>query len=158
GKSRLLNSARQAWEAQGYTVKGSALSGIAAESLTLSSGIPARTLASYELTWSGGRDPLNSQDILVIDEDGMVRTRQLARILEAAEKAKAKVVLVGDPEQLQAIEAGAAFRGIVAEYGAAELNEVRRQLVPWQQQATRQFSNGETRDALRAYDHEGRII
>ena len=46
----------------------------------------------------------------------MIGTRQLARVLEVAEKAHAKVVLVGDPEQLQAIEAGAPFRGIAAQH------------------------------------------
>ena len=158
GKSRLLSVARQAWEAQGYTVKGAALSGIAAENLTLASGISARTLASYELAWQGDRDPLTSKDVLVIDEAGMVGTRQFARVLEAAEKAKAKVVLVGDPEQLQAIEAGAAFRGIIAESGVAELHEVRRQTLAWQQDATRQLATGATAHALTAYDRERAVI
>ncbi len=98
-----------------------------AENLTDSSGIPARTLASYEMAWKRERDQLTANDVLVIDEAGMVDTRQLARVLEAAANAHAKVVLVGDPEQLQSIEAGAAFRGILAEVGAAELNEVSRQ-------------------------------
>jgi hypothetical protein len=40
----------------------------------------------------------------------MIGTRQMERVLSHARDAGAKVVLVGDPEQLQAIEAGAAFR------------------------------------------------
>ena len=110
GKSQLLAEARTAWEAAGWTVKGAALSGVAAENLTDSSGIPARTLASYETAWKGERDQLTANDILVIDEAGMVGTRQLARVLEAAANAHAKVVLVGDPEQRHPIESGAAFR------------------------------------------------
>ena len=43
---------------------------------------------------------------LVMDEAGMVGSRQMERVLSAARDAGAKVVLVGDPEQLQAIEAG----------------------------------------------------
>lgn len=158
GKSHLLKKAREIWEAQGYTVKGAALSGIAAENLELSAGISSRTLASYELAWKGDRHPLTSKDVLVIDEAGMVGTRQLARVLEAAEEAKAKVILVGDPEQLQSIEAGAAFRGIMAESGVFELNEVRRQKLQWQRQATREFATGSTADALRAYERNGSVI
>jgi Ti-type conjugative transfer relaxase TraA len=158
GKSRLLSIARQAWEAEGYTVKGAALSGIAAESLSLSSGISARTLASYELAWKGDRDPLTSNDVLVIDEAGMLGTQQLARVLDVAAAARAKVVLVGDPEQLQAIEAGAAFRGIIGEVGAVELQEVRRQVHPWQQSATRQLSTGATAEALAAYESRGGLV
>src|SRR6201999_1315992 len=87
GKSRMLSKARQAWEAAGFTVKGAALAGIAAESLSDSAGIEARTLASYEFDWKNGRSLLTANDIFVIDEAGMVGTRQLARVLEAAEAA-----------------------------------------------------------------------
>jgi ATP-dependent exoDNAse (exonuclease V) alpha subunit len=48
-----------------------------------------------------------SRDVLVIDEAGMVGTRQMERVLSHAADAGAKVVLVGDPQPLQAIEAGA---------------------------------------------------
>ena len=158
GKSTALAAMREAWEAEGYTVKGAALSGIAADNLQVAAGIQARTIASYELAWSGGREPLFKNDILVIDEAGMIGTRQLARVLEAAEKAQAKVVLVGDPEQLQAIEAGAPFRGIAAAHGVAELAEVRRQRHAWQRTATASLATGKTADALAAYEHEGAII
>ena len=157
GKSRLLAAAREAWEAQGYTVKGAALSGIAAENLTLASGIDSRTLASLEYAWGANRDALTSRDVLVIDEAGMLGTRQLARVLGAAEKAHAKAVLVGDPEQLQAIEAGAAFRGILAQTGVAELSEVRRQAQAWQREATQDLSAGHTVRALVDYERQGAV-
>ena len=67
------------------------------------SGASARTLASLEHAWDKGYDRLGHRDVLVIDEAGLVGTRQLARVLEHAEVAGAKVVLVGDPEQLQSI-------------------------------------------------------
>lgn len=157
GKSTMLESARRAWEAEGLTVKGAALSGIAAENLEHSSGISSRTLKSLENAWEGGRDPLTRRDVLVIDEAGLVGTRQLGLVLERAEEAGAKVVLVGDPEQLQAIEAGAPYRGLASTAGVAELTEVRRQRKTWQKEATRQLSTGRTGQALEAYTREERV-
>ncbi len=137
GKSAMLGIAREAWEAEGYTVRGAALSGIAAENLASGSGIAARTLASLEHQWGQGRDVLTARDVLVIDEAGMIGSRQMERVLGAAKDAGAKVVLVGDPEQLQAIEAGAAFRSIAERHGAVEITEIRRQHLDWQRDATR---------------------
>jgi Ti-type conjugative transfer relaxase TraA len=157
GKSTLLLATRMAWEAEGYTVKGAALSGIAAENLEHASGIESRTIVSRELAWSQGRESLSSRDVLVIDEAGLVGTRQLARVLEVADAARAKVVLIGDPKQLQAIEAGAAFRGIVKEAGSVELNEVRRQKEAWQRQAVKSLALGDTAAALSAYETQGHV-
>ncbi|UTP40932.1 Ti-type conjugative transfer relaxase TraA [Phenylobacterium sp. LH3H17] len=157
GKSALLGVAREAWEGQGFRVQGAALSGIAAESLEGGSAIPSRTLASYEHAWERGRDQLTSRDVLVIDEAGLVGSRQLERVLGKAEAAGAKVVLVGDPEQLQAIEAGAAFRALSERHGAVELTEVRRQGEGWQRDATRQLATGRTAEALGAYRQAGMV-
>jgi Ti-type conjugative transfer relaxase TraA len=158
GKSTTLAAMRQVWEAEGYTVKGAALAGIAAENLEVAAGIQSRTLASYELAWSNGRDPLSRRDVLVIDEAGMIGTKQLERVLAVAEKAHAKVILVGDPEQLQAIEAGAPFRGICAAHGVSNLTEVRRQKNQWQRDATAALATGKPATALDAYDKRGGII
>jgi hypothetical protein len=137
GKSTMLGVARDEWERAGYQVRGAALSGIAAEGLEGGSGIQSRTIASMEYQWGQGRELPGPRDVLVIDEAGMIGTRQMERVLSEAERAGAKVVLVGDAEQLQAIEAGAAFRALAERHGAAEINEVRRQHEDWQRDATR---------------------
>ncbi len=157
GKSALLGVAREAWERQGFNVLGAALSGIAAESLEGGSAIPSRTLASYEHAWERGYDQLTSRDVLVIDEAGLVGSRQLERVIGHAASAGAKVVLVGDPEQLQAIEAGAAFRALTERHGAAEITQVRRQGETWQREATKQLATGRTAEALGAYRQAGMV-
>src|SRR3546814_9274034 len=81
----------------------------------------------------------------------MVGTRQMERALSHAADAGAKVVLVGDPQQLQTIEAGAAFRAIHERHGGAEITEVRRQHEGWQRAATRELATGRTGDAIGAY-------
>src|SRR5882672_9242479 len=157
GKSAMLGVAREAWEASGYEVRGAALSGIAAENLESGSGIASRTIASLEHGWGQGRDGLTALDVLVIDEAGMVGTRQLERVLSHAAEAGAKVVLVGDPQQLQSIEAGAAFRSIHERQGGVEIGAVRRQRQDWQRDATRDLATGRTSAAIQAYDNHSMV-
>ncbi len=157
GKSTMLSAARQAWEAQGFSVHGAALSGKAAEGLEESSGIASRTLASWEHRWTAGRGELGPKDVLVIDEAGMVGSRQLARFVGEAERAGAKLVLVGDHEQLQAIGAGAAFRAIVERIGFSELSEIRRQREDWQRDASQDFAQQKTAEGLAAYAERGAV-
>ncbi|MGV3455846.1 Ti-type conjugative transfer relaxase TraA [Sphingomonas sp.] len=157
GKSAMLSVAHDAWSRAGYEVQGLALSGIAAENLENGSGIASRTIASLEHQWGQGRDLLTSNHILVIDEAGMIGSRQMQRIVTEAEKRGAKLVLVGDPEQLQAIEAGAAFRSIAERHGSVEITEVRRQREDWQRDATRHLATGRTGEAIRAYQEHDAV-
>jgi Ti-type conjugative transfer relaxase TraA len=157
GKSAMLGVAREAWERQGYQVRGAALSGIAAENLEGGSGIQSRTLASLEHAWGQGREQLGPRDVLVVDEAGMIGSRQMERVLSQARDAGAKVVMIGDPEQLQAIEAGAAFRSVTERHGAAEITEIRRQREDWQRDATRALATGRTGEAIHAYDGKGMV-
>ncbi|QUT06888.1 Ti-type conjugative transfer relaxase TraA [Sphingobium phenoxybenzoativorans] len=155
GKSATLGVARDVWESAGLNVRGAALAGIAAEGLENGSGITSRTIASMEHGWAQGRDLLTARDVLVIDEAGMVGTRQMERVLSHAAEAGAKVVLVGDPQQLQSIEAGAAFRAIHERHGGVEITQVRRQHEGWQQDATRHLATGRTGEAIAAYADKG---
>ena len=155
GKSALLGAAREAWEAAGYQVQGAALAGVAAEGLERGSGIASRTLASLEHQWANDRERLTGKHVLVIDEAGLVGTRQLERIVSEAERQGAKIVLVGDPQQLQAIEAGAAFRAAAERHGAIEIMDIRRQRADWQREATRELATGRTGEAIARYAAAG---
>ncbi|MGS4884963.1 AAA family ATPase [Roseibium sp. MB-4] len=158
GKSTMLKSAKSAWEKQGYRVIGAALSGKAADGLQSSSGIASRTLASLEHSWASGYERLDKNTVLVIDEAGMIGTKQLAKFVHEAARSGAKIVLVGDPEQLQPIQAGTPFKDIAGSVDTAKLTEVRRQRFEWQRQATRLFADGKNKEALSAYRENGCII
>lgn len=158
GKSTMLEAARQAWEAQGYRVHGAALSGKATFGLQESSGIESRTLASWAQRWDRERDLIGRGDVFVIDEAAMIGSRQMNRFIKEVEARGAKIVLVGDHEQLQSIGAGAAFRAIGARIGFAVLQGVRRQREVWQAKATLAFAEKFTADALQAYRRHGDIV
>lgn len=158
GKTTMMRAAREAWEAAGYRVVGGALAGKAAEGLEKEAGIVSRTLSSWELRWNQGRDQLDSKSVFVLDEAGMVSSRQMALFVEAVTKAGAKLVLIGDPEQLQPIEAGAAFRAIADRIGYAELETIYRQREQWMRDASLDLARGKIGKAVEAYRANGKVI
>lgn len=157
GKSTMLATAHDAWSHQGVKVHGAALSGKAAEGLQTSSGIRSRTIASLELSWENGNQPINEGDVLVIDEAGMIGTRQMQRVMSRMDEIGAKLVLVGDPDQLQPIEAGTPFRKLVEDHGAARLTEIHRQKEDWQKLASRELADGQIADAVKSYETYGTV-
>ncbi|MEZ0213395.1 MAG: Ti-type conjugative transfer relaxase TraA, partial [Xanthobacteraceae bacterium] len=157
GKTTMMKAAREVWEAAGYRVVGAALAGKAAEGLEKDAGISSRTLASWELAWSKGRESLDNKTVFVLDEAGMVSSRQMALFVETVVKAGAKLVLVGDPDQLQPIEAGAAFRAIADRTGYAELETIYRQREQWMREASLYLARGNVAAALKSYEANGKL-
>ena len=178
GKTALLQAARKAWEAEGYEVHGAAVAGIAKRRLQDETGIQSDTLAkrlkdlapldidyerfdSLKQQWAyvaaakKNRFKMNSKTILVVDEAGMVDTPQMAKLIEHARKAKAKLVLVGDAGQLQPIETGGAFPAIAERIGQAKLTDIRRQGEQWARKAVKDIASGDSAATLRAYAARG---
>jgi hypothetical protein len=151
GKSTTLDTCRLAWELAGHKVIGCALAGVAAEGLRCSSGIESDTLTRTLLRLEHGKIALTPNHVVVLDEAGMVATKPMAELVRHVEQAGAKLVLVGDAAQLQAIGAGGPFRSIAERVGQCELTQIRRQREPWRRQTVEHFSHGEAREALTAY-------
>jgi conjugative relaxase-like TrwC/TraI family protein len=101
---------------------------------------------------------LDARTVLVVDEAGMLGSRKLARLLDHAQDAGAKVVLVGDDKQLAAIEAGGGFRGLRLRLGASTLTENRRQAEPWEREAVEHLRDGNIDAALDAYREHDRLV
>ena len=158
GKTTMMKAAREAWEAAGYRVVGAALAGKAAEGLEKEAGILSRTLSSWELRWTQGRDQLDDKTVIVLDEAGMVSSKQMALLVEEATVRGAKLVLIGDPEQLQPIEAGAAFRAIADRIGYAELETIYRQREQWMRDASLDLARGNIAKAVESYSANGRMM
>jgi len=160
GKTFALAAAREAWEGNGYRVVGAALSWRAARELEDSAGIPC---ASLEALLTRLRDrPMTTlpprRSVMVVDEAGMVSTRQLAELVDNAARLRAKLVLVGDDRQLAEIEAGGAFRALARRLPVVELTENRRQAAAWERDALALLRHGDPRQALRVYEDHGRVV
>lgn len=105
GKSHMLDKTKQLIEAEGFKVRALAPYGNQVKALQ-ELNVKANTLASF----IRGKDKdIDAKTVLVIDEAGVVPTRQMKKVLQLAEKAGSRVVLLGDTAQTKAIEAGRPF-------------------------------------------------
>jgi Ti-type conjugative transfer relaxase TraA len=157
GKTFALDAARAAWEADGVRVYGCALSARAAAELHDQTGIDATTIAQLRIDLDRGH-ALPAGGVLVVDEAGMVGSRQLAELADRAAAHRTKLVLVGDDRQLPELEAGGAFAGLADRLGALELHEVRRQRNEWDRVALSALRAGDVPSWATAYRDEGRIV
>ena len=161
GKTYALEAVKEALEAEGFRVKGVALAGIAAKGLS-ETGIESRTIASA-LWWLENQpgNPngfnLDSKTMLIVDEAGMVETRQMESLVRHAQKAGATLVLVGDYKQLQAISHGGAFKEISNKVGGVRLREIIRQQKKGDRQAVKDVSRGAVREFLSFHAAQGNL-
>jgi conjugative relaxase-like TrwC/TraI family protein len=157
GKTLALDAAQEAWARSGVSVLGCALAARAAGELRDQAGIDATTIARLRHAIAGGLE-LEPGSVLVVDEAGMVGTRDLAVLAVAAARAQAKLVLVGDDRQLPEIQAGGAFRALAESLGGVELHEVRRQSAAWDRAALVELRGGDVVRFAEMYARHGRLV
>ena len=122
-------------------------------------GIDAYTIAQY--LWDSAYAPgemLPREAVVLIDEAGMISTRDWARLMPTFEQAQAKVIVCGDTGQLPEIDAGGVFRGLQQRLGSAELNEVIRQRDPDEIAALDAIRLGNVGEAIEFYQGNDRVI
>jgi hypothetical protein len=158
GKTFALGIARHAWQLDGYRLLATAPTGIAAISLQGEGFEDVATCDRLLADLDRGQETLSGRTVLVVDEAGMLGSRKLGRLLERAERARAKVVLVGDDRQLAPIDAGGGFRALRLRLGASELVENRRQHEAWEREALELVRSGLVDEAVAAYQAHGRVV
>ncbi|MBW3651480.1 MAG: relaxase domain-containing protein, partial [Actinobacteria bacterium] len=162
GKSRAMGAAAEAWARSGIPVRGLAVSAAAAGVLGTEAGIATDTIAKFLHEHDRPDGPpvhwrLHRGEVVVVDEAAMVASTDLARVVTLAEKARAKVVLVGDHHQLGAVEAGGLFRLLATDTNAAELSGVRRFHAEWERDASLRLRAGD-KSIVEEYLAQGRVV
>jgi conjugative relaxase-like TrwC/TraI family protein len=156
GKSFATVAAAEGWAQAGLELRAAAPTWRAA-SVLRSDGLEAMTVAGLLRDLDRGELGLSPRSVLLVDEAGMVGSEHLARVIGHAEEAGAKLVLVGDPEQLGAIEAGGLFSAIAERTEPVHLDEVIRHNHELDRDAAKLIREGQGREALSLYRSEERI-
>jgi len=158
GKTFALGIARHAWQLDGYRLLAAAPTGLATMSLQGEGFEDVATCDRLLGDLDRGREQLDARTVLVVDEAGMLGSRKLDRLLEHADQARAKVVLVGDDRQLAPIDAGGGFRALRLRLGASGLVENRRQHQAWEREALELVRSGLVEEAVAAYKAHHRVV
>lgn len=147
GKSHMLDTAKNMIEGQGYHVRALAPYGSQVKALR-ELNVEANTLASF---LKAKDKNIDDRTVLVIDEAGVVPSRIMEQTLKLAEKAGARVVLMGDTAQTKAIEAGRPFDQLqAAGMKTAKMDDIQRQknATPEFKSAVELAAQGDARSSL----------
>ena len=162
GKTSMLTAAIDDLHAQGRPVFGIAPTAKAARVLEDETGMRTDTLAKllHEHARDGGPRPewqMRRGTTVIVDEAGMVSTPDLWRLTDLAQRLDLRIVLVGDPHQLQAVARGGMFPELAATATrTVELEHVHRFTEPWESAASLRLRRGDPA-VLSEYLWHGRV-
>ncbi len=162
GKSTLLKPLVRAWQADGRAVHGIALAWRQSDDLA-EAGIPAgdtRAVAAFLRGVERGAIRLGRKSVVVVDEVGLLGTRQLNAIMTAQAALKFQLVMIGDPKQMQAVEAGPVIELLRRALGAdkvPKLGSSVRQRAEDERETVLMLRNGQTEEAIRRKDENGTL-
>jgi len=157
GKTTAMNALRRLWEKEhgAGSVVGLAPSAVAAQVLAEDLGIATENTAKWWQNHLVHGTDFQAGQLVIIDEASLAGTLSLDRITDLAERAGAKVLLVGDYAQLQSVDAGGAFGLLVSDRGAApELVDVHRFIHEWEKTASLALRHGRTQVIDTYLDHD----
>jgi hypothetical protein len=160
GKTYALVAAAQGWAARPAELRVAAPTWRAANVLRsegLEATSVARLLAELDRASAAGRQALAKGSVLVVDEAGMVDSRAMARLIDHAQEAEAKLVLIGDPAQLGEIEAGGLFSAIASRTEPVHLEEVIRHRHELEREGAKLIREGQGAEAISVYRGAERV-
>ena len=152
GKTLALDTVREGLEQAGRHPLGLAPSAAAARRLAEGARVESHTIAS----WLEARNV--GPRVYLVDEAGMVSTKDMAALLDRASAEGSRVVLVGDPRQLHSVEAGNPLSAIVRDgTPTVQLDEIQRQRDIELKAVVEAFATGESARGIQLASKEFRV-
>ncbi|RUM99895.1 AAA family ATPase [Pseudaminobacter arsenicus] len=158
GKTTMLAPIVAAHSATGLRVVGAATAWRVANALRDELGIESRATASWMERLKQGRPFLDRSSVLVVDEAGLLSSREMHALLTEVHRTDAKLILVGDRRQLQAIGAGPGLDLVTRAINANRIDTIVRQREEWAREAVMAFGRGDAESALAAFADRGQLI
>ncbi|ANL74244.1 conjugal transfer relaxase TraA-like protein (plasmid) [Rhizobium phaseoli] len=159
GKTTAMRVVNDIAERLGYKVWIAAPTNRAVDVLRQEIGIdPSRAFSVQGIANAFEQDKikLGPKDILIVDESGMVGSKNFARVQRAAAATRA-LAFIGDDGQLPPVEAGAPFKANLALIGGVRLEKINRQNYDWMLEASLNFAKMKIEEGIKAYDEHGAI-
>ncbi|WP_344043593.1 MobF family relaxase [Nocardioides panacihumi] len=159
GKTTTMRALRAAWTAEHgpASVVGLAPSAAAAQALQHDLGIACDNTAKWLHEYNRGNTAFRPGQLVILDEATLASTAALDRITTVAADAGAKVLLVGDPYQLQSVDAGGAFALLIDRRpDAPALTEIHRFTHAWEKEASLALRTGDL-EVISTYARHDRI-
>ena len=160
GKTTSLQPLVSAWHEQARDVHGIALAWRQADEL-VDAGIPqqrVKALSVFEQATAKGEIALSSKSVVVVDELGLLGTRQGLALLRLQQQYGFRMVWMGDPKQLASIEAGPIIelsRRALGEEQVPEILTTRRQQSERERAIAGLFREGKAAAALAMKREDG---
>ena len=166
GKTTSAQFTKEILTAQGRTILGVAPSNKAATGLGRELGIAASSIDRLLLDIEAGRQSLDRNTVVFVDEAGMAGFDVMEKLFDLAARSGAKLILTGDPEQLPAVARGNVLRKLTQMESLAsapdallylgrnlaDWNRISRQKHDWAKQASMFFSQGLVGEGLQEYE------
>lgn len=124
---------------------------------TQSSGERARALSGWLNNVAAGKIKLSPRSVIVLDEAGMVSTKDMSRLQAIVADADCKLILSGDTKQLKPVAAGSPLTFLARALGSSKITEIRRQTQGWNRAASKRLAMGLTDEALQDYNFRGHV-
>lgn len=158
GKTTMLAPVVAAHRAAGLRVVGAATAWRVANALRDELGIESRATASWMERLERGKPFLDRNSVLVVDEAGLLSSREMHALLTEVHRVDAKLILVGDRRQLQAIGAGPGLDLVTRAVEATRVDTIVRQREEWAREAVTAFGRGDAVSALAAFAGHGQLV
>ena len=128
GKSHVLHPLAELWRGEGKSVRALAVAWRTAVDLGTDMQAPPSAVYPFLRDVRKGAKTVDADTVLVVDEAGMLSTRQALQLVQLSETTGCKLVLVGDTQQQQPVEAGPGMRIVRDAVGSVRIDRIRRQL------------------------------